>query len=330
MPASRVPEDQSKTPSASVTDHATPTNTGHIDQIPKDADIESLIPKFRCVVHPSFYMALVRAVSINQGRVAIINNRSQGKVWTDEEQRRFEELLIIYPDEPVANHRWRKIADALGTCTYRQVASHAQKYFIKLHKAGLPVPGKVPDTSNWESLKRGNNKRQRFAGSSGANVENNAGQINFRNPAAHIPKRPRSAQSNRRTSGAIYLEQSRTSSPSSSLAASSPSVAPTTNAVAAVPAAKPLPRSAKAMHLGYRCDNCYAEPVVGTRWHCLECHGDQEIDLCNDCMEDGTFANAWHSIRHKFKPYHEAEEQPYYDANGVGTPSVLTEYSYLG
>lgn len=40
--------------------------------------------------------------------------------------------------------RFAKIAKALGNRTARQVASRLQKYFQKLHAAGLPVPGRQP------------------------------------------------------------------------------------------------------------------------------------------------------------------------------------------
>ncbi|PVU91971.1 hypothetical protein BB561_004102 [Smittium simulii] len=78
------------------------------------------------------------------------------KPWTDQEQNQLEKLLTIYPDEPVANNRWRKISNALGTRTMRQVASRVQKYFIKLNKAGKPIPGRLPDFTKWSSLKREN------------------------------------------------------------------------------------------------------------------------------------------------------------------------------
>lgn len=58
-------------------------------------------------------------------------------------QRRLEELLEVYPDEPVQSQRFLKISKALGTRTTKQVASRVQKYFIKLAKLGLPVPGRV-------------------------------------------------------------------------------------------------------------------------------------------------------------------------------------------
>lgn len=66
------------------------------------------------------------------------------QLWTCEEQRRLEELLIEYPPEPVERRRFAKIARALGNRTTKQVASRLQKYFQKLHAAGLPVPGRIP------------------------------------------------------------------------------------------------------------------------------------------------------------------------------------------
>lgn len=65
-------------------------------------------------------------------------------MWTCEEQRRLEELLIEYPPEQIEMRRFAKIAKALGNRTARQVASRLQKYFQKLHAAGLPVPGRIP------------------------------------------------------------------------------------------------------------------------------------------------------------------------------------------
>ena len=61
--------------------------------------------------------------------------------WTAEEQKRLEELLHEFPSEDVEMERWKKIAARLGNRTPIQVQSRTQKYFIKLHKAGLPIPG---------------------------------------------------------------------------------------------------------------------------------------------------------------------------------------------
>lgn len=70
--------------------------------------------------------------------------RNLFQYWTTEEQRRLEELLMEYPPEQYEMRRFSKIAKALGNRTTKQVASRLQKYFLKLHKAGLPIPGRIP------------------------------------------------------------------------------------------------------------------------------------------------------------------------------------------
>lgn len=70
---------------------------------------------------------------------------SFNRPWSDAEQKKLEKLLDIYPHEEVSQHRWEKIARALGNRTPKQVASRVQKYFIKLAKADIPVPGKIPN-----------------------------------------------------------------------------------------------------------------------------------------------------------------------------------------
>ncbi|KAH8334159.1 hypothetical protein KR059_007020 [Drosophila kikkawai] len=74
------------------------------------------------------------------------NGRSENfnRLWTNEEQQRLEHLLIQYPPEEVEMRRFAKIAKALGNRTPQQVFSRIQKYFQKLHDAGMPVPGRIP------------------------------------------------------------------------------------------------------------------------------------------------------------------------------------------
>lgn len=66
------------------------------------------------------------------------------QLWSCDEQKRLEELLEIYPEEPIEARRYKKIAKALGTRTPIQVMSRVQKYFAKLAKAGMPIPGRTP------------------------------------------------------------------------------------------------------------------------------------------------------------------------------------------
>jgi hypothetical protein len=82
---------------------------------------------------------------IKSSKERTAKNDSFGQSWTSEEQIRLEELLHIYPPEDVESKRWQKIATALGNRTPKQVCCRVQKYFIKLAKAGLPVPGRMPN-----------------------------------------------------------------------------------------------------------------------------------------------------------------------------------------
>ncbi|KAJ2946592.1 hypothetical protein O0L34_g12647 [Tuta absoluta] len=69
---------------------------------------------------------------------------SYNQLWSVEEQKRLEELLEKYPEEAIEARRYKKISEALGTRTPIQVMSRIQKYFAKLAKAGLPIPGRAP------------------------------------------------------------------------------------------------------------------------------------------------------------------------------------------
>ena len=51
--------------------------------------------------------------------------------WTPSEKRKFEQLMIKYKDEPVAQRKYEKIAAALGTRTVNQVLSRFTKLAAK-------------------------------------------------------------------------------------------------------------------------------------------------------------------------------------------------------
>jgi len=66
------------------------------------------------------------------------------QAWSSDEQRLLERLLDKYPPERFEARRYAKIAAEMPGRTTQQVTSRVQKYFIKLAKAGLPVPGRTP------------------------------------------------------------------------------------------------------------------------------------------------------------------------------------------
>lgn len=67
------------------------------------------------------------------------------QLWTVEDQKKLEQLLLKYPPEEAESRCWQKIADELGNRTAKQVAGRVWKYFIKLTKAGIAVPGRTPN-----------------------------------------------------------------------------------------------------------------------------------------------------------------------------------------
>jgi predicted RNA-binding Zn-ribbon protein involved in translation (DUF1610 family) len=54
------------------------------------------------------------------------------------------------------------------------------------------------------------------------------------------------------------------------------------------------------VHVGFKCDDCGMEPIVGTRWRCTKCHEPNAIDLCQECYECGEFNTAQHRPSHRF------------------------------
>ncbi|KAJ2773234.1 hypothetical protein IWQ57_001399 [Coemansia nantahalensis] len=259
--------------------------------------------------------------------------------WSDEEQLRLEQLLGEFPEEEVANTRWRKISEALGTRTMRQVASRVQKYFIKLAKAGLPVPGRVPDTSGWTSLGRGPAAAAATAAAASASKPGRRKRkhVDFTSSEDddddddididlddHSDDGAAAPPADRKGKQVDWLGDVFDDAAGFELGPA-PAVASTSSLGAGFQT--PALRSAKAVHLGYRCDSCLAEPIVGVRWHCLECHGAHTVDLCDECREEGVFETDRHPATHSFHPCREAEMEPYY-ANEVAAPA-LHEYSYL-
>ncbi len=89
----------------------------------------------------------------NNSKQPVKEAKNYNKPWSVDEQRHLEELLLEFPPEENEAARFRKIATKLGTRTPLQVQSHCQKYFIKLAKAGLPIPGRMPNLKTYVTKK---------------------------------------------------------------------------------------------------------------------------------------------------------------------------------
>lgn len=54
------------------------------------------------------------------------------------------------------------------------------------------------------------------------------------------------------------------------------------------------------VHVGFKCDDCGMEPIIGIRWRCTKCHEPDAIDLCQECYDTGEFKTATHRPSHRF------------------------------
>uniref|UniRef100_A0A7S1TEP4 Uncharacterized protein n=1 Tax=Compsopogon caeruleus TaxID=31354 RepID=A0A7S1TEP4_9RHOD len=93
-------------------------------------------------------VAMGRAGRVGRDRtsVAALVRRTRGVMWTPNEERRFLEALERFGRD------WKACAAFIGTRTDEGVRSHAQKYFIKLFRAGMPLPQKVQETGTGYTL----------------------------------------------------------------------------------------------------------------------------------------------------------------------------------
>ncbi|KAI8350121.1 hypothetical protein BD560DRAFT_409855 [Blakeslea trispora] len=251
--------------------------------------------------------------------------------WTDEEQARLQELLITFPDEPVQAQRFNKISKALGTRTPRQVASRVQKYFIKLAKMGLPVPGRITIPPSYMP-KSEQSSQQKLKMKAKSKAYTKTGRITKPSSSA------RSSNSNvgfnsvvsggittSRISGAHYVMSH---GPPAALMSDDEEDSDVKEMMRTVNNGT-SEASDVVIHEGYACDGCGAEPIVGVLYKCTVCDVSEEVDLCSSCMEKGNFTNDHHTLDHTFEAVRTANPLPYYADNDYKSLEHLGEYSYL-
>lgn len=254
---------------------------------------------------------IVRGRTFDQTKPETFN-----QLWTCEEQRRLEELLIEYPPEPVEMRRFAKIARALGNRTVRQVASRLQKYFQKLHAAGLPVPGRIPRNARTQQSTRKNRPMKQhvirpttFFPSNFVPVnitdddESNANLLDtnfYRNGRFNSfdGENVDSAKEDENDTTSVVVDEVSDTEMS----------ACTTDEMKIVQLLKRVKRDkvkkypieiSMCDHNGFACDFCGEDPIVGTRWHCTTCNH-SSIDFCSDCLIAQIQSDRRHSLHHKF------------------------------
>lgn len=232
------------------------------------------------------------------------------KLWTCEEQKRLEELLHKFPPEEVEARRWRKIADALGNRTPQQVASRVQKFFEKLERARLPIPGRAPNKMSkfrFPKVKKGHRqprwsifRESTFLHSYKPPVTINDDDIieegscmtedmemddDTNSSVNCVPQKHQEED--------IFSEKQKNSTEYKELLR-----------------LKSL-RQAKIKHLEssvmihheFRCDRCGCDPIVGLRWHCVDCPSSTTVDFCETCADShSSFETATHNSSHRIRP----------------------------
>ncbi|XP_014666521.1 PREDICTED: ZZ-type zinc finger-containing protein 3-like [Priapulus caudatus] len=267
-----------------------------------------------------------------RGRV-MKDNKPQtfNQLWTTEEQRRLEELLITYPPEEVEARRWQKIAKALGNRTSQQVASRVQKYFIKLARAGLPIPGRTPNLACHVVKRFGMGARSARSAypycnstflasysapvfmpdeddlsSMGDSVEAWGSRGDSDDNADEDPPPPEDIDG-------IAADQKETEEYKELLRLKSLRQERLQQC-----------RDNLVQHIGYRCDSCSSEPITGTRWHCMDCPPDVSTDLCRECYT-GDVELDIHRSSHRMAPVKKCTSMQ----DGDYTGFTHASYNYL-
>ncbi|XP_029474747.1 ZZ-type zinc finger-containing protein 3 isoform X2 [Rhinatrema bivittatum] len=246
---------------------------------------------------------------------------SFNQLWTVEEQRKLEQLLLKYPPEEVESRRWQKIADELGNRTAKQVASRVQKYFIKLTKAGIPVPGRTPNL--YMCSKKSSSKRQHPLNK---HLFKPSTFMTSHEPPVYMDEDDdQSAFYSRDMDAAAEGE-----------ASDEESIPPAYRELAEYKELLKLKKLKKqklqqihmesgfVQHVGFKCDNCGTEPIQGVRWHCQDCPQQKAVDFCDSCS-DCLHETETHKEDHQLEPVYRAEtflDRDYCMSQG-------TSYNYL-
>lgn len=243
-----------------------------------------------------------------------LKNPNNNRAWTPDEQKRLEELLHVYPPEPVEMKRFQKIAKALGNRTHHQVASRVQKYFLKLYKAGLPIPGRIPKSGE-KYKKSALHKHQRhnhylwkpttFFPELNVPVQMDLNSIPGPSTVSSLDRSLSSTPSDNYLLRTEYHQNSDQSDSTDTEAELQLKLLKRIKELKG----KEVDEDYKPFsHVGYKCDYCDEDPITGSRWHCTVCT--DSVDFCTDCVISQMYTENPHSIRHWLAVYEDNSESP--------------------
>lgn len=243
-----------------------------------------------------------RQMQMIRGRICHPNKSDTfNQLWTVEEQKKLEQLLVKFPPEEVESRRWQKIADELGNRTAKQVASRVQKYFIKLTKAGIPVPGRTPNLCMY--TKKASNKRQHHLNK------------HLYRPSTFLTSYEPPVFMDEDDEHAAYFAGMQDPSADDSDEETIPVELRNLPEYKQLLELKRLKKQTLrdiqddkegVRHVGYKCDLCGVEPIQGARWHCRDCPPDNSVDFCS-CCSNILFKTETHKPHHHLEPVHQPE-----------------------
>lgn len=239
---------------------------------------------------------MIRGRLCNQNKPDTFN-----QLWTIEEQKKLEQLLLKFPPEEVESKRWQKIADELGNRTAKQVASRVQKYFIKLTKAGIPVPGRTPNVCMYS--KKASGKRQHHLNK------------HLYRPSTFLTSYEPPVYMDDEDERSYFFNSLQDNGADDSDEDGVPVELRHLPEYKELLELKKLKKqklqeiqaeSALTQHFGYKCDVCGMEPIQGVRWHCQDCPQDHAVDFCSTCS-DCLYKTETHKPTHRLEPVYQAE-----------------------
>lgn len=190
--------------------------------------------------------------------------------WSDDEKRKLDYLLTVYPEEEVQARRYAKISAALGSRTANQVASRVQKLQAKAARMKA------------KSEKAGNSIPEASTKTITPRVDDETREL------------------------VVQLESFFSASSDPGIK-STPEYAEYLRLKAQLEAIALDPLNG-VIHAGYKCDSCGIDPLIGARWTCCSCpRSAPSIDLCDLCVSKG-FETEIHKVSHVFKKIEIPEE----------------------
>uniref|UniRef100_A0A3Q2D1Z2 ZZ-type zinc finger-containing protein 3 n=1 Tax=Cyprinodon variegatus TaxID=28743 RepID=A0A3Q2D1Z2_CYPVA len=243
-----------------------------------------------------------RQAQMIRGRICHPNKPDTfNQLWTVEEQKKLEQLLVKFPPEEVESKRWQKIADELGNRTAKQVASRVQKYFIKLTKAGIPVPGRTPNLCMY--TKKASSKRQHHLNK------------HLYRPSTFLTSYEPPVYMDDEEERSAYYSSVQDPSADDSDEEGVPVELRNLPEYKELLQLKRLKKqklqeiredNARVQHMGYKCDVCGMEPIQGVRWHCQDCPPESSVDFCSNCS-DCLLKTETHKPNHHLEPVYQAD-----------------------